>query len=711
MNKIFLLSFLVLVLFVKAFTQNNLPSVYEIKTDTAYVNIPDSCWQMIEDADGKWTIDQVSQSPITDKFHANIDITNSNINIYWVRFSLKNNMTHEARIYFLSPTSLLDLYTKQAGSLWVHQKTGYLLPWSERDGIKNLDDIRLIIKPGQELLVYQRFKFDPRLDVPKHLYVGFGFTEQLLTNHYILNETLYFDNIRQGILFGMCLLAAIFSFFFFLTTHELVYFHASMTYLFIAVYNFASGLLDIFFRENPAVIFYGQAVIIPLWYYFLISTVRHALNTKHQYPHWHKFLLALSILPLIWMVAQYFYASLSGLLAPMAVLIFVSIIIACLRLIGKKNKTTLLLVAGVLFFAIYNTILLLAIIFHISTPTWLQKHETDIEMLCTFWLIIVSFWMLFERHRQLQKKVLQEAFEKEQIAKQKEIERRQLIEQQKVELEKQVTERTAELKQSLENLKSTQAQLIQQEKMASLGELTAGIAHEIQNPLNFLNNFSEVNIELIDELQSELKAGNTEDVFAISNDIKDNEQKILHHAKRADAIVKGMLQHSRTSTGAKEPTDINALVDEYLRLSYHGLHAKDKTVNAILQTDFDNSIGRINIVPQDIGRVFLNLFNNAFYAVSEKKKQAANEPTVSVSTKKVDNKILISVKDNGICIPQKVVDKIFQPFFTTKPTGQGTGLGLSLSYDIIKAHGGEIKVESKEGEGAEFIVQLPLTEI
>jgi two-component system NtrC family sensor kinase len=271
--------------------------------------------------------------------------------------------------------------------------------------------------------------------------------------------------------------------------------------------------------------------------------------------------------------------------------------------------------------------------------------------------------------------------------------------------------RTKDLKQSLEHLKATQAQLVQQEKMASLGELTAGIAHEIQNPLNFVNNFSEVNKELLTEMNDELDKGNINEVKAITKDVIDNEEKILHHGKRADAIVKGMLQHSRKSTGIKEPTDINALADEYLRLSYHGLRAKDKTFNATLQTDFDNSIEKINIIPQDIGRVLLNLFNNAFYGVTEKKKQAGEEykPTVSVSTKKIDGKIEIRVKDNGIGIPQKVVDKIFQPFFTTKPTGQGTGLGLSLSYDIIKAHGGEIKVETKEGQYAAFIVELPKT--
>ena len=271
------------------------------------------------------------------------------------------------------------------------------------------------------------------------------------------------------------------------------------------------------------------------------------------------------------------------------------------------------------------------------------------------------------------------------------------------------------LESTLTDLKSTQSQLIQSEKMASLGELTAGIAHEIQNPLNFVNNFSEVNTELIDELQQELKDGKIDDAIEISKDIKENEQKINHHGKRADAIVKGMLQHSSSGSGKKEPTDINKLADEYLRLAYHGLRAKDKSFNATMKTNFDEMIGNINIIPQDIGRVILNLITNAFYVVNEKALSAVAiptaakyGPTVSVSTKKVGDRVLISVKDNGNGIPQKILDKIFQPFFTTKPTGQGTGLGLSLSYDIVKAHGGELKVETKEGEGSIFIIQLPI---
>jgi len=331
--------------------------------------------------------------------------------------------------------------------------------------------------------------------------------------------------------------------------------------------------------------------------------------------------------------------------------------------------------------------------------------------------IFASIWlvaMLFINRRQ------RKALEKERLKtaeKEKEV---KITESLKAALEVQVAERTKaltiqkeELQLALNELKATQSQLIQSEKMASLGELTAGIAHEIQNPLNFVNNFSEVNAELLDELTHELDNGKIDEARAIAKDIKENEQKINHHGKRADAIVKGMLQHSRTSSGIKEPTDINQLADEYLRLAYHGLRAKDKTFNASMKTDFDTSISTINIIPQDIGRVILNLITNAFYAVTDKKKNLPEgtvyEPLVTVSTKKGKNQIEIRVRDNGDGIPSKVIDKIFQPFFTTKPTGQGTGLGLSMSYDIVtKSHGGELKVDTKEGMYTEFIIILPL---
>lgn len=266
------------------------------------------------------------------------------------------------------------------------------------------------------------------------------------------------------------------------------------------------------------------------------------------------------------------------------------------------------------------------------------------------------------------------------------------------------------LSETLSDLKSTQSQLIQREKMASLGELAAGISHEIQNPLNFVNNFSEVSRELISEVFEELSKGNQQDAMNILEDVKENLDKINHHGKRADSIIKGMLQHSRSSSGTKEPTDINALADEFLRLAYHGLRARDKSFNALMKTDFDQKLGKVNVIPQDMGRVILNLITNAFYAANEKRITGKEnyQPTVQVSTRKTKDKVMVLVQDNGNGIPQHVLGKIFQPFFTTKPAGEGTGLGLSMSYDIVtKGHGGELTVETSEGLGTTFTIVIP----
>jgi len=281
-----------------------------------------------------------------------------------------------------------------------------------------------------------------------------------------------------------------------------------------------------------------------------------------------------------------------------------------------------------------------------------------------------------------------------------------LLSEQKEEIETQ----RDNLGQALQELKVTQTQLIQSEKMASLGELTAGIAHEIQNPLNFVNNFSEVSKELMDELREELGKGDTKEVDVISQDVIQNLEKIVHHGKRADAIVKGMLQHSQSGSGVKEPTNINALAEECMRLAYHGLRAKDKSFNAELITNLDETLPKMNVIPQDMVRVMLNLFNNAFYAVNQKVKTAGADykAEVSLTISAENNHVIIKVKDNGIGISDAIKDKIMQPFFTTKPTGEGTGLGLSLTYDmVVKGHVGTIQVNSVEGEGSEFIIQLP----
>ena len=382
-------------------------------------------------------------------------------------------------------------------------------------------------------------------------------------------------------------------------------------------------------------------------------------------------------------------------------------------ILGLRQKRTGFWILAIGFFLnIAGTVFIILDLFHvfpwhITSTQNILGVVTDLSFPLTVALHLA--WEFGSANRDLRKQLVH-VKELSKKTLEQEQEKQQLLSTQNEMLDQQVTQRTAELSHSLNELRSTQAQLIQSEKMASLGELTAGIAHEIQNPLNFVNNFSEVNDELIEEMNGE---EDINEIKAIASDIKQNNDKIALHGKRADAIVKGMLQHSRTTSGQKELTDINKLADEYFRLSYHGIRAKDKSFNAEIQTDFDGSIGKINVVPQDIGRVMLNLINNAFYAVNEKaascKRQAVSyEPRVSVKTKRVAEKTLISVTDNGNGIPKNIVDKIFQPFFTTKPTGQGTGLGLSLAYDIAKAHGGEIKVQTKEGEGSEFIVQLPI---
>lgn len=318
------------------------------------------------------------------------------------------------------------------------------------------------------------------------------------------------------------------------------------------------------------------------------------------------------------------------------------------------------------------------------------------------WLTLIAFAWIFGKWATSKKQE-----EELRISTERRAELEALVQERTVELQKQKDE----LQETLQELKTTQAQLIQSEKMASLGELTAGIAHEIQNPLNFVNNFSEVTAELIEEMEEELNKGDKEEAVAIAADIKQNLEKIMHHGKRADGIVKGMLQHSRASSNVKEPTDVNKLADEYLRLAYHGLRAKDKSFNAELVTHFGEGLPQANLVPQDIGRVLLNLFNNAFYAVKEKQKinGAEFKPMVEVTTIQKGKSLEITVRDNGTGIPDDIKEKILQPFFTTKPTGEGTGLGLSLSYDIVvKAHSGKIDVKSKNGEGSEFKISLPV---
>ena len=725
MIKILLIWLLAVIPFADIIAQNNLPPAYELNTDTAVaIRLGDNYWQMLEDREGLCTINDVSRPPIADKFHANTTKTDGmlgvdySIHTFWLRYRFKNNMKQEARITIPKNVTYAVLYTPGSDGKWSHKLTGTTVPWSKRDGLKRNTTVIYIIQPGEELLIYERDNFDYLINTPDFIEIRFGFTDKVMQDYYDDNDSSVFPSF----IFGVFLLAALFNLYFFLIVRGRIYLFFSLTLLFHGISRFLTSN-DIFFREHPILKWYFVQGFGVFYFFFLIHFVRYFFETFKYFVRWDKYLIGLSIyyiLNFILLKKGIIPFEYEDVIGPGIVMF--SILITFILFLRSHVKGVRLAILAVLPVICIMCIPFLVVLFKLLNEytgipmpaflkwVWLNNRFPVFEQIGLVWALIFFSWSLFQRFQQLQMKIAEETLAKERLAKEKEIERNQLIAQQKVQLEKEVEERTAELRQSLQDLKSTQSQLIQSEKMASLGELTAGIAHEIQNPLNFVNNFSEVNKELLVEMKDEMDKGNLDDAKAIANDVIENQEKINQHGKRADAIVKGMLQHSQNSSGIKEPTNINKLADEYLRLAYHGLRAKDKSFNATMKTDFDETIGKINIVPQDIGRVILNLITNAFYAVTERKNQQQDsyEPTVLVSTKKINGKVEIKVADNGNGIPQKILDKIFQPFFTTKPTGQGTGLGLSLSYDIVKADGGEIKVNTKEGEGSEFIIHLPL---
>jgi two-component system NtrC family sensor kinase len=447
--------------------------------------------------------------------------------------------------------------------------------------------------------------------------------------------------------------------------------------------------------------------------FFLIQFIRKRLDTAASLPFWDKQLLVARYVAIGIMAAFYIFDEavfIHWLWYPFTGYIF-SIVYN--KEVFKPVRSLMQASVPFIIIALIKDIMDL----FFSTKE-MNQYETYIDAAKAFAFIwLFAMWFNSQKQQKVLDKEREEQRKKDEINQAKKEALEYLVSERTVEL----TRQKEELQKTLDELKATQTQLIQSEKMASLGELTAGIAHEIQNPLNFVNNFSEVSVELCQELEQEIMKTSIPDadkeyIAEILSDLSQNQQKITHHGKRADSIVKGMLQHSRASSGQKEPTDINALADEYMRLAYHGLRAKDKEFNAALVMDLDPAIGKVNVLPQDLGRVFLNLFTNAFYAVAEKKRlskdnpELANyKPEVKVITKTFANKLYVRIIDNGTGMPESVKAKIFQPFFTTKPTGQGTGLGLSMSYDIItKSHDGILDVASVPGQGTEFKITIPV---
>ncbi len=717
-----------------------LPPVYEIKSDTInFQQLDNNFWQILTDKDGKLTIDEVS---VSNRFrNASLKLDDTLAKAYWIRYSLKNTMIGEAGIALNSLSDYDDFYIAQPGGKWKHYISGEKYDWNKKDGLKKTNCIPFPMQPDAQVLVYQRVANDA-YGLKSFFAVYIVSTAKIIQDNYVAPfentnkrfNIFSFDQLKDMFIIGFLVFAGFFNLFFFAVVRERMYLYFSLFLFALSSNRLFNTSYRYFFEMRPDFVQYVFYLYIAWAFiqFFLIHFIRYFFKTYEFYKKWDRFLffqsffwaLVIFLKNLITTIPGWWNKTLSFLnLLPLPI-IFISLLITLFLFVAKARTekfTRLMIIAAFPFVFWYATSLSSEVTAQFTSSKlfsslyqWTHTNFRTIEIICMSWFVLFSSRILFLRYSQLQKDNIQQALEKEKLLRDKELERTQLIEQQKELLEKQVEERTSELKQSIEELKATQSQLIQSEKMASLGELTAGIAHEIQNPLNFVNNFSEVNKELLVEMKDEIKKGNIDEVNALADDVIANEEKINHHGKRADAIVKGMLQHSRSSSATKEPTDINKLADEYLRLAYHGLRAKDKSFNATLKTDFDESIGDLNIIPQDIGRVILNLIINAFYAANEKALSAVAtpaaakyEPTVSVSTKKIADKVLIAVKDNGNGIPQKILDKIFQPFFTTKPAGQGTGLGLSLSYDIVNAHGGKLKVETKEGEGTEFIVELP----
>lgn len=714
--------------------QDKLPPTYEIRTDEqTYDTLDAKYWQLLEDKEGKWALEKISQSTETNTFHSNVNGKNEvnyEVNFYWLRYRLKNILNKEAKVCLtnIMNADQSDFYLLNKSNRWSHYTTGVLCPNAKKNGLKTINQIPIFIPPGEEVIIYNRLKNFYYVNKPKYIFVSIGFTDKVIQESYISKESTFTFREFNAIFTGILLFACIFSLFFYTIVKNRVYLYYAL-FLFYFLFD-RSFLTDFVFPAHPLVLYSIEYFVKSTGILLFVQFTRYFLKTFNHFPKWDRALKYIAVIHPSIVITSFFIephltGKWNGVLNNLSELSFTiglfMLLITYLKFLNSPDRLTRVLqisaIPALIYwafgFALMYSFNFLTSIYNIEPPKfikWLNIRFDILNEICVIWLVMCFSWVLLLQFVQLRKENAQQALDRERVAKEKEIERRQLIEMKRIELERTVEERTSELKQSLDNLQLTQKQLIQSEKMASLGELTAGIAHEIQNPLNFVNNFSELNSELIKEMQDELKIGNNSEAIAISNEVKGNEEKINHHGKRADAIVKGMLLHAQASTGQKEPTDINALANEYLRLSYQGLRAKDKTFNATLQTDFDPGVGSISVIPKDIGRVLLNLYNNAFYAISEEKKQqpAGYAPTVSLSTKKVNGKVEISVKDNGKGIPQKVVDKIFQPFFTTKPTGQGTGLGLSMSYDIIKAHGGKIEVVAKEDEGAEFIIYLPI---
>lgn len=714
------------------FAQTAWPPVYEIKADSS-IKIDSTHFQILEDRGGDLTLTQVQRNP-NFRVEPAFD-RNRRSHVYWVRMRVKNSQPDTLNLYLCDFSSnYLDMYWLDTRNQWQHQRTGSLIPQSQlpdRKGNKERNRLFFRLAPGQQTTIYQRservFWWPPLTYVSTVLQTERERVDALFNYIRVENgwESYFFD----GIMIGILLLAIFYNLVVFFSIKDRVYLYFSISLLFFTLSRNQSRIQLAFFYEHPYEFELLAHFFFIIYFVFFIQSIRKFIQPSPAFSLLNKFIslsLWATVLVDIGMFFSYGITWVSSGTVEFLIEVLIRLVyILCAVLMVKMMKVgsidarfALLATTPLFLFWLFTlTNRILGTYFGIDVSPQVRTVSEYTENACFAWLIIFFSGALVNRYNLVRQRVAQQIIEREQMEKEREVERIRIIESQKELLEQQVEERTAQLKTSLDNLRATQNQLIQKEKMASLGELTAGIAHEIQNPLNFVTNFSDVSIELLDELKEGpwQKLPNSEKEYSgeILGDLSVNLEKITYHGNRASSIVKGMLEHSRMSTGERKLTDINALADEYLRLAYHGLRAKDKNFNCELITHFDPGLPTVNVVAQDISRVLLNLFTNAFYAVAEKKQQlnAADvpvyKPTVTVTTAYVNGKVEIRVLDNGTGMPDSVKAKIFQPFFTTKPAGSGTGLGLSLSYDIItKGHGGTLTVDSTSGESTEFILTL-----
>ena len=663
---------------------------------------------VLEDPSKKLTIEDIRRQETgfkkIEKDFINFGISAS---AFWIKCIVRNETDQKLLLEIGNPT-LVDilLYEFDSVKLLAERHSGSWLPFDKRFTADVNFQFPLAVAPGGTTTIYLRINDTNGTQFQFKAGTQPAFSQKSFTR-----------NLFEGMFYGFMLVMLLYNLFLFFSLKDNSYLYYVLYIFFMACWNgiFQGYAAKYIWPSTPWLSNYSEVAACLVGMSGLLFAANF-LQTKKHTPGLHSVLRVMFVLyvaVLITLLAGYFVEG-TVILEFLSLLSIILLFITAVVIFRKGYKP-----AG--YFLIAWSFLLISIMIYILKDynvfpyNTFTRHSMQIGSAIEALLLSIA---LANRINILKRE--KEEANMQTLASMKENEK--LIREQNILLEKKVEERTGELKNVnrdlinvIQDLKEMQTQLVQREKMASLGELTAGIAHEIQNPLNFVNNFSEVSKELLTEMKTELNSGTTGNAITIADDVIDNLEKINYHGKRADAIVKGMLQHSRTSSGKKELTDINALADEYLRLAYHGLRAKDKSFNAKFDTDFDSSIVAISIIPQDIGRVILNLINNAYYAVNEKQKlnpaDQSYEPAVKVTSKKIDGKVELRVIDNGNGIPQKILDKIFQPFFTTKPAGQGTGLGLSLSYDIItKGHSGELKVETREGEGTTFIILLPTTD-